>query len=348
MPVGIGMIGAGEISDYHLAALEVNAGAQVRVVCGRSSDRAAEQARRYGVADATHRWEDVLARSDVDAVVIATPDHTHHELVMAAIAQGKAVLVQKPIAMTADQAEEMVREAERRRVVLCVAFMHRFFDETVALRAALQGDLLGDVHMVRIRNATAGGGWGRWFYERPPLGVGGVVMQLGVHGIDLLIDLFGNVEAVSGCTGRVLSERALPDGTVVRPEVDDYALAHYRVDRFVASHEMSYTEVAGCDRFRMEVYGSRGTAWLRHPTDGLALFIDTDARGRGWFRPEPAGISPGERQHDAFLDQVLGRAAVDSSAGAAVQGLRVVDALYASATDGRWVSVVGERAATDR
>lgn len=338
--VGVAMIGAGSISDYHLSALAALPEADLRVVCGSTLDRAAAQARRYGIPDVTDRYREVLARSDIQAVVIATPDHTHHELVMAAVERGKAVLVQKPLGATLGQAEQMVRAAEQQDAMLCVSFMHRFLPETVAFRQVLEEHALGDISMVRIRNATPGADWGRWFHERPPVGIGGVVMQLGVHGIDLLLHLFGGVESVSACVGRALDRRTLADGTVVQSEVDDQALAHYRMaGGFLASHEMSYAEVAGCDRFRMEVYGSAGTAWLRQPTDGLALFARTDGGAQGWVYPALPEVPAGERQHAAFLDQVVGRAPRDTSARDAVEGLRVVETLYAAATARRWVTV---------
>lgn len=338
--VGVGMIGAGGISDYHLSALTKISRADVRIICGSTRGRAAAQARRYDIPEVAGHWSEVLRRPDVQAVVIATPDHTHYELVMAAVERGKSVLVQKPLGSTVGQGVEMVRAAEQQGAVLCVAFMHRFLPETVALREALDDGVLGDIHMVRVRNATPGADWGHWFYERPPVGGGGVVVQLGIHGIDLLLHVFGDVESVSGCVGRALGRRSLADGTVVYPEVEDYALAHYRMaDGLVVSHEMSYTEVAGCDRFRMEVYGSTGTAWLRQPTDGLALFTRTHGGDPRWNYPRLSEITAGERQHAAFLDQVQGRTPVDGSARDALRGLSIVESLYAAAKQGCWAAV---------
>ena len=340
MTIGIGVVGAGFISDYHLRALGELADADVRVVGARRLERAAAQARRYHVPRATDDLSEVLSSAEVDAVVVATPDHTHHEITLAALRAGKAVLVQKPLAPTSEQAEELVVAAEESGVVLCVAFMHRFVDEAVTLAGLIREGALGELHMVRLRNATGGAGWSRWFYERPEHGAGGVAMQLGVHGIDLLLHLFGDIDAVSGCAGRHLEHRELDDGSVVAVDTDDYALAHYELaGGLVASHEMSHTEVAGCDRFRLEVYGSEGTAWLRQPTPGLSVYTSKGPFGSGWHAPDLPGVAPGRRQHESFLAQVRGEIASDESAVDAVQGLAVVEALHRSALSRSWEAV---------
>jgi hypothetical protein len=96
--LGIGVIGAGLISAYHIAGIQAAGGATVRVLAARTPGRAGPLARRFGVREVTTNWRAVLERADVDAVVIATPDVMHREMALAAAETGKAILLQKPMA----------------------------------------------------------------------------------------------------------------------------------------------------------------------------------------------------------------------------------------------------------
>src|SRR5690606_33547513 len=128
----------------------------------------------------------------IDGIVVATPDSTHLEMAALALRAGKAVLVQKPMAMTSEQCRALISMAAATPHRLSVSFMHRHFPEVRWLRELLAGGELGPVHMVRIRNATPGADWADWFYRKDAV-AGGVVMQLGVHGIDLVQHLLGPI-----------------------------------------------------------------------------------------------------------------------------------------------------------
>lgn len=332
---GVGMIGAGFISRYHLAGLRA-AGARVPVVYSRRLDTARARAAEFGIEHATDRVDDVLTREDVDAVVIATPDATHEEMAAAAARAGKAVLVQKPMGVDPDQCRRMIDTARRHTVPLYVSFMHRHFEEVAALRRMLCDGRLGRITAVRVRNATPGADWAPWFYSRDQVG-GGVLMQLGVHGIDLVQHLFGGITEVFAATRTTRTLRTLSDGTTVRPDNEDLALTTYRIGAdLLASHECSYTEVAGTDRFRLEVYGEEGTVWLRSERGRLAWYD----RARGTWDVPPSGPDdPGEAQHRHFLAMLGGVAPDDESAAAGLAATEVVAAAYRSADSGRWSEV---------
>ena len=337
--VRVGMIGAGHISDYHLGGLAVVEGVEVVAIASGSEARAARQAARWHVPSWTSDWRRVLERSDVDAVVITTPDQTHLEIATAAAAAGKAILLQKPMARTVAESEAILNAAARHGVLLCVSFMHRYFEEVVRLREVLAAGSLGAIHHVRLRNATPGPDWGPWFFSRENVRYG-VVAQLGVHGIDLLRHLFGPIASVQAAVARLQVERTLADGAVVRPETDDHALAIYRFQAGpLATHEMSSSEVAGTDRFRLEVYGAAGTAWLRQPTGELALYAPTLLGASGWFTPRLPERPFGQRQHASFIAQVRGDEPPDGTAADGLAAMRVAEAIYAASAAGREVPV---------
>ncbi|MBK9608834.1 MAG: Gfo/Idh/MocA family oxidoreductase [Betaproteobacteria bacterium] len=337
--VRIGMIGAGFIAGYHLDGLRAAGGADVRVIAGRGLKNAAALAARHGIADATADWRAVLARDDIDAVVITTPDDTHPEIAIAAAQAGKHILLQKPMARTADECRRIIAAANAAGVHLQVSFMHRYFEETVRTRELLADGAIGRPYALRMRNATPGPDWGAWFYSRARVG-GGVVMQLGVHGIDLLRHLCGDIGQLSAQTALLRTERTLADGSVVHPDNEDHALALYRFDSgAIASHEMSMSEVAGCDRFTLEIYGESGTIWLRSGRGPLAIHAPRYTGTKEWVCPTLPAREFGARQHQAFLDIVRGTAAPDTTAADGLASVLVAEAIYQSAELRREVAV---------
>jgi predicted dehydrogenase len=329
------VLGAGHISDYHIRGLRA-AGAEVVALLGRTLERARARAARHGIALATDRPGDVLGRDDVDAVVIATPDFTHEALATAAAGAGKAILLQKPMARTSAECVRIIDAARRTRVPLCVSFMHRYLAEVVAVRELLARGALGRVLHARQRNATRGADWAAWFYSRESVG-GGALMQLGVHGIDLLRQLFGEIEAVQGTLATTVPARLLADGTRVIPDNEDLVTATYRfASGLVATHEVSYAEVAGTDRFRLEIYGEAGTAWLRSERGRLAVCAPGHLGQDGWVAPPLGPEDTGLPQHRHFLDMVRGEAPPDGSDRDGLASVLVAEAVYRSAAAARW------------
>lgn len=344
--VRVGMIGAGFIASYHLDGLRAAGGADVRVISGRTPEKTAALAARYGIAATAADWREVLDRDDIDAVVITTPDDTHPEIAIAAAQAGKHILLQKPMARTADACHRIIAAVQAAGVRLQISFMHRYFEEVVCARQLLAAGAIGRPYSMRMRNATPGADWGSWFYSRARVG-GGVVMQLGVHGIDLLRHLFGDIEFLSANTALLRTERTLADGTLIYPDNEDHALAIYRfASGALATHEMSMSEVQGCDRFTLEIYGERGTIWLRSGRGLLAIHAPAHTGTRDWVVPALPVREPGARQHQEFLDIVRGTVAQDATPGDGLASVLVAEAIYRSNESRREETVErpGERA----
>jgi predicted dehydrogenase len=212
--------------------------------------------------------------------------------------------------------------------------MHRFFPEVRWLRELLASGALGAIHAARIRNATPGADWSDWFFK-PGNVSGGVVMQLGVHGIDLCSHLFGPIVTVTAEMTTARPKRMLADGREVTTVLEDNVAAAYRLAGGVqVSHEMSYTELAGCDRFRLEVYAERGTVWLRTERGQAAIWAPTVTGRKAWvtqtFSDEPFGAA----HHAHWLAIVKGDAAPDGTSLAGLQSVLVAEAIYAAARSG--------------
>lgn len=335
----IGIVGAGFISDYHVNGLRAAGATAVNVLVGRSPERTAVRAKALGIAQSATDYAGVLADPAVDAVVIATPDDMHKAMAIAALRAGKAVLLQKPMAMTSAECAEILKVAEHATAPLTVSFMHRHFPEVRWLRQLLATGDLGKIHTIRIRNATPGADWAEWFFS-PENVSGGVVMQLGVHGIDLIQMLFGRIEDVAAGLATQQPVRTLNDGRKITSTLEDNVLARYRLaSGALVTHEMSYTEVAGCDRFRLEVYAERGTVWLRTERGTAAIYAPDVTGQDDWVVPEFEDEPLGQDHHAAWMGIAAGLSPADDTGMAGLSSVLVAEAIYEAARQGTVVSV---------
>ena len=331
--INVAIVGAGFIAGYHLQGLAPLERASVRVIASRTLDRAKALASRFGTA-ATTDLEGTLADPGIDAVIITTPDDTHEAIAVRALQCGKAVMLQKPMATGSDACRRIIAAAAEAGRDLQVSYMHRYFDEIDAARTLLAEGAIGDITSVRVRNATPGPDWGDWFFRRDRV-AGGVVLQLGAHGIDLIEHLVGEIVSVSATTTTQFPTRRLAGGREVAVENADSAWCSYELaGNVMASHEMSMIETAGCDRFRLEIYGTEGTIWLRTERGGLAMFAPRWLGRTGWFAPLVANTPFGTRQHRRWIDGLRGEAEPEDTATAGLRGLLVAEAIDRSARQG--------------
>ena len=334
-PIGIALLGAGFIAEYHLrgiaaaVALPGAPRAEVRALVGRSRERVSPLAAQFGVADVLTDWRDALARNDIDAVVICTPDDTHETIAIAAAEAGKAILLQKPMAGDVLACHRIIDAARRSGVDLQVSFMHRYFAEVIEAKRLMADGAIGRVHSASIRNATPGPDWAGWFFAKDNV-TGGVVDQLGVHGIDLGLQLLGAIVEVSARADTLMPTRKLRDGRVVPVEVVDTAYATYRLDGgAMVAHQMSMIEAQGCDRFRFEIYGTEGTIWLRSERGRLAVYAPK-RYGNAWHCPTLDEPPFGALHHRTWLEGVAGKAPRLATARDALRGMQVVEAIRRS------------------
>jgi len=335
--VAVALIGAGFIADYHVGGLRAADGAEIAALVGRRREVAEARAAVLGIARVETDYRVVLDDPAIDAVVIASPDNTHERIAIDALSAGKAVLLQKPMALDSTQCRAILAAAAQASVPLSVSFMHRYFPEVLWLRELLASGRLGAVHSLRLRNATPGADWADWFF-RPGEVSGGVVMQLGVHGIDLCRHLFGEIGDVEARARTARPERRLADGRTVRTALEDTVAASYGLaDGAIASHEMSYTERAGCDRFRLELYSDAGTVLLRTERGPAALFAPDLTGENAWVAPPLVDAPLGQAHHRHWLDVVRGLAPADGTAEAGLRSIEVAEAIYHAARTGQRV-----------
>jgi predicted dehydrogenase len=126
-PIGVAIIGCGGITlQNHLPGLALCPDTKVVALCDSDAATLERAKQQTGIATASNRYEEIVKRDDVQAVIIATPNFLHGPIALAAIAAGKHVLCEKPIAMSFTEAKQMVEAAEKARVRHMTAFTYRF------------------------------------------------------------------------------------------------------------------------------------------------------------------------------------------------------------------------------
>lgn len=207
----VGLIGAGGIAGVHITGWQ-QLGAQVSVY---SRSGAAHLVQKYGVAEAV-TLEDLLGACDV--VSILTPTTTHHGYAMAAIAAGKDVVCEKPLAENAQRAAEIANAAAAAGVRLFPAHVVRFFPEYVAARKALDAGTAAP-SVLRLSRASAAPAAGSWFFDETV--AGGIIRDQMIHDIDQARWLAGEVQRV-----HAVQEPPTVDGVVPRPVSATVVLMH--------------------------------------------------------------------------------------------------------------------------
>jgi predicted dehydrogenase len=199
MPVKLGIVGCGSISWEHVRRLSLlgRGEAKVSVLCDVNKQRAEKLAdyvnlfrniapEPIGPKNIFESYDDMLDESNLDAVIICTPHSLHYEHTMKAFSRNLHVLVEKPMAISVKEAEEMVSEASKRNLVLAVGYQRHCQPEYLYARNKILSGELGEPHIIfgwLIQNLVAAGG----FYLDPKMSGGGQIKASGTHLIDVIL-----------------------------------------------------------------------------------------------------------------------------------------------------------------
>lgn len=183
--VRVGVIGAGLFGETHASVYSELPNVELVAVADMNADRAREVANVCGAKSHYGDWRGLVERDDIDAVSVVTPEGAHRDPVIEAANAGKHVLVEKPIATTLDDADAMIRAAERNDVKLMVGHILRFTPGYVQIKQAIDDGSLGEpIWAYSRRNGSLA-------QVRRIGGRISSILFLGIHDIDLLLWYFG-------------------------------------------------------------------------------------------------------------------------------------------------------------
>ena len=210
-----GLVGTGAISNKRVGPALVDAkNSKLAAVCDVAEEALRSFASRFDIAHAYTSFDELLANPEVDAVYLATPVFLHAPYAIQALKAGKHVLVEKPMALTVSECEEMVRLARKTGKTLATAYYRRFFPKVQRARQLIEEGTLGKVVMVVSVYHTwynrPPGAPGGWRTEKARAG-GGVLWDMGSHRFDLLIGLFGMPTQVWAVTETLIHDIEVED-----------------------------------------------------------------------------------------------------------------------------------------
>ena len=247
-----GVIGVGDVVEHKSGrAFQTVPGSALVAVMRRDAERAADFARRFGVP----RWyadaDELLADPEVDAVYVATPPDSHADYTARAAAAGKPVYVEKPMARTGSECEQMISDCARAGVPLFVAYYRRAMPRFATAAELVRSGRIGAVRSVVVRHqrpADDRGGPLPWRLD-PLLSGGGHFVDTASHTLDWLDFLLGPATDVSGAV-------AGPDGQAAETRV----VARLRFGDVLGVGLWDYEAAETCDL--IELIGDAGTLRL--------------------------------------------------------------------------------------
>jgi predicted dehydrogenase len=283
-PLRVALIGYSFMGKIHAQAwqtaprfFDLGVDARIATVVGRDAAAVAEFAERFGIPRTATDWREVVADPEIDAVDICVPGDLHAEITLAALAAGKHVLCEKPLANSVAEAEEMTEAAAAARekgVQSMVGFSYRCTPALAYARGLIADGRIGDIRHIR---ATYLQDWIVdesfplvWRLQKEKAG-SGALGDIGAHVIDLATFLTGQrLTGVSALTETFVKERPLPSaagglaatagagtGTV---DVDDAAVFIGRTDGgALATFEATRFAAGRKNAIRLEINGSRGS-----------------------------------------------------------------------------------------
>lgn len=344
-----GVIGAGGIvRDGHVPALR-RSGVEVVAVCDPNRARARALAAALGIPHALASHDELLALDGLDLVSVGAPNALHAPIVLDALASGRHVLCEKPIATSSADARRMVAAARRAGRLLGVNQHMRFDPSAQLMRGHVASGALGDVYLADVRLARQSGipGYGSWFTRRELAGAG-ALLDIGVHMLDLALHLLGfpRVERVRGAVSAPLGPQGVGLGEwgIDRRrrgafDVDDTAVATLSLAGGAVIRMHVAWASFGPDEERVTLHGTRGGLDRAPRIYGRARPLRLYTQGRGGAVVETAPTLPRGNFWFAGIEQfvraVRGEEPLAVDPAEAVQVLRLLERVAASSEAGR-------------
>ncbi|MCL2701080.1 MAG: Gfo/Idh/MocA family oxidoreductase [Phycisphaerae bacterium] len=339
----VGMIGAGGISKIHCEGWAALPECELVAITDINHDAAAARAAEFKIDVVERKVADLLGRDDIDVVDIVTPNMFHKAQTIAALAAGKHVLCEKPLALTARDVDAMIAAAAKAKKKLMCAQHMRFQADSRAVKQYITKHSLGEIYYARawynrrrFLPCTPG-----FMYKRNS--GGGCCIDVGVHVLDLTLHLMDNFEPVSvtGAMGTKLAKR--PDswsewGQIDRKNIDveDFAAGMIRFKNGAAlSLECSFMlNMKPKGEFRVDLFGTEaGASWPECEVyDHTASdYVDTKISVR------PSKAAPHHEEIRAFAQAVLTDSPVPVPPQQSRAVIAILEGLYKSQKTGKEV-----------
>jgi len=279
----MGFVGSGFLADVYAQCYRDIPNVELTAVASKTKKNAKEFAEKYGVKTCYTDYDAMLKRDDVDAVNICVPNYLHAPLTISAAEHGKHVLCTKPLAVSMDQADEMVEACRKSGVILMYGENWLYAPSVVRMREIIREGALGEILSIEAREQHSGSH--SIYSTRREYTGGGVLIHMGVHPIGFIMHTMNQpVRKVYAELGNLLHDF----------EVEDYAVLLMRFDGGSSGIAHSNYITKGGMQDRIEIYGTGGMAFINmthinpiqlYSESGYSYVVEKASVSRGWTSP---------------------------------------------------------------
>lgn len=329
MKIKFGIIGAGVLAPLHAKAIQSNPRAMLVGIADIDHQKADKLAKEYDIEKVFTDYEDLLLEP-VDVVCICVPSGLHSAIAVRCAAMGKHVLTEKPLDITFDHMDKMIIACRNAGVKLGTVFQRRTLPHVLAAKKVLDTGGIGQLMMIqaylkyfRSDDYYASAGWrGKW-----ELDGGGALMNQGIHGVDLLQWIGGEIESVMAYTATLARKNI---------EVEDTAVAIVKFKNGALGTVQSATSVYPEQETSIEMNGDEGT--IKVNDTGLEVWEVDNHTAK-----QPSTIPSDYDGHAVIIEDMIGAVIDDREPMiTGVEGRKSVElilAIYESARLGREVKL---------
>lgn len=366
--IGCGFMGRTHSNGYNRVSNffpELEYKPVLRAVCSRNKEKVQAFAEQWGYESTETDWKAIIAREDIDAVDICTPNNMHAEIAIAAAKAGKMILCEKPLSRTLEEGEKMVEAIESAGVKNTVWYNYRRAPAVTLAKQLIDEGKLGKIFHYRanflqdwtISPDLPQGGEALWRLDADAAG-SGVTGDLLAHCIDTALWLNGGIKDVSAMTETFIKERVhQTTGAIQKVSIDDACIFHchfsngslglFESTRYARGHKALYTfEINGenasirwdlQDMNRLEYYDYGDDPILRGWRSILVTDSDQPYMDKWWVPGLIIGYEHTFVHHVAnFLKSLETGEPCDPTFKDALETQKVCEAVLASAKSGNW------------
>jgi len=312
-PIRWGIIGVGDVTEVKSGpALQKAEGSELVAVMRRNAAKAEDYANRHHVSKWYADADELIADDEVDAVYIATPPSSHKLYTLKAAAAGKPVFVEKPMALTEADCQEMIVVCKQHDVPLFVAYYRRKLPRFEKMRELVQSGAIGEPRMVVIRHFLPQGKLPAQAWKvDPAVNGGGYFVDMQAHTLDWLDHTFGPIQEIQGFAANQSGVYAAEDAVsiVIRWE-------NGLIGTGTFAYATAHTEE------QVSIYGSEGSVSMGF-FRASPVVLTRDGKEEIYDLPDPPHVHQPLIQ--TIVDELLGRGTSPSTGISALRTTRLIN-----------------------
>lgn len=315
-PLKVGLIGTGSIAQLHRNAYkQFPKKVKLTAVCDINEEAAKKFASTLNISDIYTNADDLIEKADIDAVDICTTHDTHYQLTMAAVAAGKDILLEKPMAIKMDDCREMVKKAEKAGITFMIGQNLRYLPQSQTVKKMIKNGDIGEIWTVQCFDVMGSIPPGpkvsnppdniHWYFDGLRSG-GGSLITLSIHSIDLFRYYIGDIKKVIGKTWT--------EHPYFANNAEDRVIAHLSFENGAIGYVMSSFTTVSPWSHRYLIFGEKGTISSDPPVGEMNIrqFLapvmisakDRDAGLKNKFNPLNPDME-GLSSKDPYINEII-------------------------------------------